>query len=175
MMSALTTLGYRCLHYPDTPDVIAKTLAARFDWDVLDQYDAFGDTPVAAYYDDLDGQCPDSKFILTVRDENEWLRSCSNKIRNKPAHYQSPTSAVLFGRIVRAQLYSRPYYSRYHFQRAYHRHTADVVDYFSGRPDSLCVMDVNEGWDPLCTFLDHPVPDVEFPRITRASKENRFK
>jgi hypothetical protein len=175
MMSALTTLGYRCLHYPDTDDVVAKTLAGRFDWDVLEQYDAFGDTPVAAYYDDLDEQCPNSKFILTVRDETEWLRSCSNKIKNKMAPYNPPNKKVLFSRIIRAQLYGRPYYRRFHFQKAYHRHTEDVVDYFSDRPDSLCVMNVTEGWAPLCAFLGHPEPDMKFPHIAKATDGNTFK
>jgi hypothetical protein len=36
-------------------------------------------------------------------------------------------------------------------------------------------MNVTEGWAPLCAFLGREVPDVEFPHITRASKENRFK
>ena len=31
--------------------------------------------------------------------------------------------------------------------------------------DQLLVFDVSEGWEPLCKFLDLPVPDVPFPNI----------
>ena len=31
--------------------------------------------------------------------------------------------------------------------------------------DRLLVFSVKEGWEPLCKFLDKPVPDCPFPRI----------
>ena len=171
MMSALTTLGYRCLHYPDTVDVIDKTLMGRFDWDVLDQYDAFGDTPVAAYYRELDKQCPDSKFILTLRNQDEWLRSCSNKIRNKGAYYNPPVKSTLFSMIIRAQLYGRHYYNRESFLKAYYRHRDDVFEYFEHPSSRLLVTNMSQGWEPICKFLDLDVPDVPFPNLTRSRGE----
>jgi len=32
------------------------------------------------------------------------------------------------------------------------------------------VFDVREGWEPLCEFLDVPVPDTPFPNINDASE-----
>jgi hypothetical protein len=32
-------------------------------------------------------------------------------------------------------------------------------------PGRLLVYSVRDGWDPLCTFLGRPVPDVPFPNI----------
>ena len=33
-------------------------------------------------------------------------------------------------------------------------------------PERLLVYDVKEGWEPLCRFLDRPVPaDTAFPRL----------
>lgn len=32
------------------------------------------------------------------------------------------------------------------------------------------MFDVREGWEPLCKFLDLPVPDVPFPRINDAAQ-----
>ena len=29
--------------------------------------------------------------------------------------------------------------------------------------DKLLVFDVKEGWEPLCKFLNKPIPDVPFP------------
>ena len=31
--------------------------------------------------------------------------------------------------------------------------------------DQLLVFDVKEGWEPLCKFLDLPIPDIPFPNI----------
>ena len=31
--------------------------------------------------------------------------------------------------------------------------------------DRLLVFDVKEGWNPLCKFLDVPVPDTPFPHV----------
>jgi sulfotransferase family protein len=34
----------------------------------------------------------------------------------------------------------------------------------------LLVYQVRQGWEPLCAFLDLPVPDVEFPRTNNRSE-----
>ena len=31
--------------------------------------------------------------------------------------------------------------------------------------DRLLVFNVNDGWEPLCNFLDVPIPDQPFPRV----------
>ena len=31
-------------------------------------------------------------------------------------------------------------------------------------PERLLVFEVKDGWEPLCTFLDQPVPTIPFPR-----------
>ena len=40
-------------------------------------------------------------------------------------------------------------------------------------PEKLLVFDVKEGWEPLCRFLEVPVPDKPFPRLndTEAFRE----
>ena len=39
----------------------------------------------------------------------------------------------------------------------------EIIDAFPS--DRLLVYQVKEGWEPLCKFLEVPVPDIEFPRI----------
>jgi hypothetical protein len=34
--------------------------------------------------------------------------------------------------------------------------------------DRLLEFEVAEGWEPLCDFLDRPVPDEQFPRLNDA-------
>ena len=49
----------------------------------------------------------------------------------------------------------------------YRRHNAEVLEYFKERPRDLLQMDMDNGgsWDPLCSFLDKPIPDVAYPRL----------
>ena len=37
-------------------------------------------------------------------------------------------------------------------------------------PERLLVFEVKDGWQPLCTFLDQPVPDVPFPRTNNTAE-----
>jgi len=43
------------------------------------------------------------------------------------------------------------------------KHSADIISTIAA--DRLLVYQVSDGWEPLCEFLDVPVPDTEFPRI----------
>jgi len=62
------------------------------------------------------------------------------------------------------------------------RHTQEVRD--SIDPARLLVFDVREGWEPLCRFLEVPIPDEAFPRLNdtastqaviRMMRESRHK
>jgi Sulfotransferase domain len=37
-------------------------------------------------------------------------------------------------------------------------------------PERLLVFEVKDGWEPLCTFLDQPVPTVPFPRTNNTEE-----
>ena len=45
----------------------------------------------------------------------------------------------------------------------FNRRSAEIIASFPA--ERLLVYQVSEGWEPLCEFLDVPVPDMEFPRI----------
>jgi hypothetical protein len=36
-------------------------------------------------------------------------------------------------------------------------------------PDRLLEWDIKDGWGPLCSFLDKPIPSVPFPHANAAS------
>ena len=46
---------------------------------------------------------------------------------------------------------------------AYERHNAAVRAAIP--PERLLEFEVAQGWEPLCAFLDVPVPDTPFPRV----------
>lgn len=37
-------------------------------------------------------------------------------------------------------------------------------------PDRLLEWSVQEGWEPLCKFLDKPIPDESFPHVNTKSE-----
>ncbi|HEX5915058.1 MAG TPA: sulfotransferase, partial [Rubrobacter sp.] len=51
----------------------------------------------------------------------------------------------------------------------YRRHEERVRAHFADRPGDLLVMNITggDGWEPLCAFLGHPVPDTAFPHKAR--------
>jgi hypothetical protein len=59
----------------------------------------------------------------------------------------------------------------------YERHNKEVLEYFAKRPDDLLVFDLpkGDGWDKLCPFLGHDVPDEPFPHANKASLSRKLK
>jgi hypothetical protein len=42
-------------------------------------------------------------------------------------------------------------------------------------PENLLEFDVSEGWEPLCRFLEMPVPEAEFPKLNDRRKMREIK
>jgi Sulfotransferase domain len=144
---AFSQLGLRAHHFPRNRELIAAA-------------DAATDTPVAAWYRELDVMYPGSKFILTLRRLPVWLDSCA-------ALWQSSSHLFdEFTREIHRQLYGREDFDRVAFTIAYARHQADVLGHFEGRDEDLLLFDLcgGEGWEVLCPFLGMEVPSTPFPR-----------
>src|SRR5688572_18590389 len=75
LTEALNILGIRSVHFPNDERTFEELRCAQYRLSVLDEYQSVTDTPVAPYFAQLDSAWPGSKFILTVRDKSEWLRS----------------------------------------------------------------------------------------------------
>ena len=61
-----------------------------------------------------------------------------------------------------------------HAMAVYRAHTEDVKREIPA--DRLLVYDVAEGWEPLCRFLEVPVPDTPFPHTNTAAEfQQRIK
>jgi hypothetical protein len=50
-----------------------------------------------------------------------------------------------------------------HVIACYEAHNQQVMDEVPA--DKLLVYEPGEGWQPLCTFLDVPVPDEDYPSV----------
>ncbi|MFC6931015.1 sulfotransferase [Actinomadura yumaensis] len=60
---------------------------------------------------------------------------------------------------------------RAHVLKVFERHITEVTSAIP--PERLLVLDVREGWEPLCAFLGEPVPDVPFPEANERATFRR--
>ena len=164
---AFELLGFDSFHFRTGNEarMIREEMNAAGRSDTLEKWYALSDLPIPLLYRKLDKAYPGSKFVLTVRDENAWLRSVERlwSAEHNPQRWTWDVWPVSH-KIHRA-LYGREDFDAQTFVERYRRHNAEVREYFSGRPDDLLVMDVDSGlsWEPLCQFLGTKVPSVHYP------------
>ena len=131
------------------------------------EYDAFQDNPWPSVYKKLDDNFPTSKFILTIRENNKWIRSISNFFGNKNSEMREWIYGV-----------GHPKGNEEDYLRIYSQHNLEVIDYFHSRPDDLLVIDFTKGkcWEKICRFLDMGIPEKPFPHAKRTtySKKERL-
>jgi hypothetical protein len=155
------------------------------DFEALFQgYQAAVDFPAAYYYRELLKQYPDAKVILTIRDPSKWYDSAANTIFKRPDPVKFPILKWL-GRISKKLSYIPQIY--YHIQTflftgAFHNqieNKEEMIKLFNQWNEEvkktvpasqLLVYEVAQGWEPLCKFLNKPVPANPFPQTNK--KEN---
>jgi len=114
---------------------------------------------------------PDLKFILTIRDEDDWWKGCKNSWA-KNRRYRS-LRIIKSGRIEENQiptaitvfhLYGCYNLNEFCWKDGFKRHNDEVLSYFKDS-DRLLVHNVFEGdgWKTLCSFLDTNIPETEYP------------
>jgi hypothetical protein len=146
--AALVLLGYRNVRH----NPLFEELAGL---------DGGADSGVLLFYKYLDYKFPGSKFVLTLRSRESWLRSAEYIFGNYPLASRAADVAIM----RRMTIYETVAFDRAKFISAYERHVADVRRYFHDRPNDLLEMDIagGDGWEKLCPFLGLPVPAVPFP------------
>jgi len=157
---ALQELGYKVLGA--RTDLAATLLNGDIEeaLEQCDEYDALQDNPWPLLYKELDDRYPNSKFILTVRDENKWIKSVTN-------HFGKDHSEL------RRWIYGigHPLGNEEVYLNRYKDHNQDVLQYFSHRKDDLLVIewDQGKGWEEICDFLNEPIPDQVFPHANKGN------
>ncbi len=156
--NALTSLGYRSLHWggPPVREKIEQALAeGRPLVDDLGDYDAYSDILVlSTNFATLDEQYPGSKFILTTRDVESWLKSRREHVARNVARRAAGEYEGHFLHVDEPA-----------WRREWVTHHAKVRDYFAHRPADLLVMDIigGDGYEVLCPFLGHETRSDPFP------------
>ncbi len=182
-------LGFeRCHHMHELlsePAQARQWMAAyrgeRVDWRALLRgYRATTDWPSCTFYRELTREFPDAKVVLTVRDPDRWYDSVSETIFplsvNMPrwfavvARGMGAISAVAQQNIW-GGTFSGRFRDRAHARAVFVAHIEEVQR--TVPPERLLVFDVKQGWEPLCAFLEVPVPDEPFPRLNERAKLRR--
>lgn len=131
----------------------------------LEHHYALCDLPIPLLFRELDEAYPGSKFILTVRDEQEWIASVRNHW-SKNNRFRAAWDTDPFTHRVHRALYGQKWFDETVFLERYRRHNAEVLEYFKDRQSDLLVMNMSAGagWMRLCAFLGYPIPDESYPR-----------
>ena len=122
------------------------------------------DLPIPLLFRELDAAYPKSKFILTMLDEEVWVRAA--EVHWSPKNrFRAQWDSDPFSHQIHQALYGQRHFDREVFLARYRKHNADVLEYFKDRPEDLLVMNMSAGagWNELCGFVGKPVPEVPYP------------
>jgi hypothetical protein len=131
----------------------------------LERFYAACDLPIPLFYRELDKAYPGSKFILTVRAEEQWLKSVERLWDPEYNSTRKLWDIYPISNTLHKALYGRTDFDAETMLKRYRLHNAAVREYFKGRDDLLVMEAANRfcEWDMLCDFLDKPVPSVPYP------------
>lgn len=180
LQAALVQLGFDpCYHMSEVFNHAGhdKIWAAAYDgkptdWHAfLGNYQAGLDYPICNFYKELMEVYPDAKVLLSVRDSDRWYESTLTtiyKLNHTPKWLWALVPPVgRVNRLASDYVWGRLYGGRFEDKDfaigVYEQHIADVKA--TVPVEKLLVFNVKEGWEPLCRFLDCPVPDAPFPHL----------
>jgi hypothetical protein len=164
LAAALRILGFDSAHW-ETPRWARNIWCEMSEHGkslTMERHYAVADFPITVLYRKLDAAYPGSKFILTIREENDWLRSVEMHWSDRNPHRAS-WDADCFSHRMHREVYGRQAFDAATMLARYRRHNAEVRAYFKDRPGDLLVLDERSGWAPLCAFLGKPVSAQPYP------------
>ncbi|PAA60921.1 hypothetical protein BOX15_Mlig007040g1, partial [Macrostomum lignano] len=149
--------------------------------EMLSEFRACTDFPAAHFYSELMQIYPEAKFILSLREPERWVQSVRAtvyKAQSAGKHILPPIAWLIgFNYMDKLQtaMFPRmgmnPGVSDQELAVAFDRHTEAVIRTIP--KERLLVFRVTDGWEPLCKFLNVPVPDVPFPCVNDTKEFQR--
>jgi len=179
LKSALEQIGYGpCYHMMEVfprPDHVQMWHDAAFgkpvDWDLLFRgFVSTVDWPSTRWWKELAAHYPDAKVLLSLRDPEAWYKSMSETIYQPmtwPVPDGAPEMVKLQNEMARKAILEGTFDNRFedkaHAIAVFNRHNQEVRDTVD--PRRLLVFEARMGWEPLCRFLEVPVPNEPYPRL----------
>jgi len=188
LKNALEKLGYsKCYHMSE---LMMDTSRLKY-WKQLEKeghtdfaalfegYQSITDNPGCIYYKEFFKQYPNAKVILTVRDAEKWYESTLKTIFDVTPKSFGEKLRIMFKTITSTHVRKLAPVFKYaddaiwqgFFEgnfidkdwaiKKFNAHTEEVKNTIPA--DQLLIYEVSEGWEPLCKFLNCPVPTETFP------------
>ena len=164
---------------------------AEFD-NLLGNWSATTDQPAALMAEELIAAYPNAKVVLVERDIDRWYRSYCETVINGAANPFVPLGSMIdktylgqmrahveliakhcFGvqeRLAKYALIPNSAYFdawRANAKSAYRAHNEKIKRITP--KERLLLFQLDQGWEPLCKFLDKPIPDVPFPKVNETT------
>lgn len=161
LAKALKILGYKSVHVEcNVMNVTTVNGCDSFSIkdNILKNNEAIVGTPLSPCFKMLANKYPDSLFILTIRESEKWLKSCSISFTEKlPMDDRH--------RALHRWLYDSILYDREKFLKGYINYVKKILTFFENNNNRLFSYDICAGneWEPLCDFLSKNIPDRPFP------------
>jgi hypothetical protein len=145
----------------------SAAVAGEPDWArIYDGYQSAVDWPTACFFRELVREFPSARFVLTQRDPERWADSFSATIYKLLAGREQAPDEMRAWLDMASDVVAKTGFpaglNREQLIQAFIAHNAAVKETVPA--SQLLVFEVKDGWEPLCTFLDVPVPAEEFPR-----------
>jgi len=141
--------------------------SGQADWSrIYSGYKSAVDWPTACFFRKLAGEFPQSRFVLTVREPHRWAESFNATIYTLLQGKEQAPPEMQDWLEMAAEVIARTGFpfglSHEELVQAFNAHNNAVQEAIpAGR---LLVFEVKDGWQPLCDFLETPVPASDFPR-----------
>lgn len=169
LTAALQQLGYNAVHFPD-PSVLQDVFNGK--------YDAATDTPIALNFRKLYELFPDAKFLLTVRNITDWMKSIETHMSTKSKNAHN----IDWIADLRVKLYGDVFYDPEKYRNAYLNHMNEVLTFF-GRNRAMSQLRIiniieqetdSDRWKSICEPLGLNIPDTPFPHVNKG-RYNQMK
>jgi hypothetical protein len=185
--AAMEILGFKPVYHMAT--LFEKGQAA--DWrealdgkrsaaSLLEDYEATVDWPGSYYAKDLAEAFPDAKIVLSERDPEVWANSMVKTIwalfyaDNLMRHLSDARASIDPDWKFYLQMMTEMWHNAGLFDDGANTTPEHMAQAFVRRNDAFraalpadrtLVWSAKDGWEPLCAFLEVPVPDRPFPSI----------
>ena len=148
----------------------------KVDWHkVFEKYQSAVDWPAAAYYQELANEFPDAKIVLGVRDVDAWYQSVSETIYTVVPNFPKWLRLILprankvmdmIDRTIWIGEFSGRFEDKEFAVDVFNKHIELVKTVFP--EERLLIHSAKDGWQPLCDFLEVPVPDEPYPWLNES-------
>ena len=163
---ALTILGFRTIHHDrERLNSILDGSNIHPDFRIYDDVDAVVDLPTAWFWYELLQAYPDTRCILTLRDEDGWWKSVSHHMGIVHPIITREQNPFLWD--LRHHVYGSSQPFEFIYRKRFREHNDRVR--FLIPPERLLTLNIiqGDGWQPLCDFLGLRVPNIPFPFLNR--------